>query len=386
MRKLILYFIVLNIFLLSSCTDSDNNDMCLIQLDIDNASASTNWAAVLDTTYFKAIALETTDDCLIGEVLKIIYADDMLIVADNMSHSVFFFNTEGKFLNSICKIGRGPDEYFELTDISVRDGKVWLLDNISCKVLCYDYTGKMLHKFNTQGGVSIQALENSILIGDVWGGVAAGGPYLLSEFDFNGKQIGSYIPYKKSDKDRDSGDWQPFSGGVENSTYFLVSSKNEVWSYNNKKASLAYKFDLGKYEMPDKYKKLGLEYIITNKLHEQYSLGVYNLWESTLYRFAIIYCKGDKYLCIIDKKNSNVISLSKSMFFDVFNISAGTIIKTDGDYLLSYHSSNTLVGLRDYMWNPDNNTPIGGTKELYRLSQNMSADDNGVIVMMRLKQ
>jgi hypothetical protein len=38
------------------------------------------------------------------------------------------------------------------------------------------------------------------------------------------------------------------------------------------------------------------------------------------------------------------------------------------------------------MWNPDNNTPIGGTKELYRLSQNMSADDNGVIVMMRLKQ
>lgn len=193
-----------------------------IVVNLETATENTNWAAVLDTTYFKAITLETTDDCLIGEVLKIIYEDDMLIVADNMSHSVFFFNTEGKFLNRICKIGRGPDEYFELTDISVNDGKVWLLDNISCKVLCYDYTGKMLHKFETQGGVSIQALENSILIGDVWGGVAAGGKYLLSEYNFEGNQVGKYIPYSAIDMFRDSGDWQPFFAFNNNSVDYLV--------------------------------------------------------------------------------------------------------------------------------------------------------------------
>ena len=378
--------IILCLFILiTACTNSLIHTSNILEIDINTVSEETNWAAVLDTTYFKAITLETTDDCLIGEVLKIIYEDDMLIVADNMSHSVFFFNTEGKFLNSICKIGRGPDEYFELTDISVRDGKVWLLDNISCKVLCYDYTGKMLHKFETQGGVSIQALKNSILIGDVWGGVAAGGPYLLSEFDFEGNQLGRAFEYSESDENRDSGDWQPFAGADDRGSDFLLVSKNEVWHYEKGKEYLKYKFDLGEYDMPDKYKIEGAEYILKNRLHKQYGLGVTNLWESSKYRFADIHIQGDKYLCILDKKNNDIISFSKSKYLNVFDVSPGTIIRTDGDYLLSYRSGIELYQLREYIWkvNPEN---IKGKEiDLYNISQGLSADDNGVVLMMKFK-
>lgn len=376
--------IVIALAVWCGCTNKNQTAETIV-INLETATENINWAAVLDTTYFKAIALETTDDCLIGEVLKIIYEDDMLIVADNMSHSVFFFNTEGKFLNSICKIGRGPDEYFELTDISVRDGKVWLLDNISCKVLCYDYTGKMLHKFETQGGVSIQALKHSILIGDVWGGVAAGGPYLLSEFDFEGNQLGRAFEYSERDENRDSGDWQPFAGADDRGSDFLLVPKNEVWHYEKGKEYLKYKFDLGEYDMPDKYKIEGVEYILKNRLHKQYGLGVTNLWESNKYRFADIHIQGDKYLCILDKKNNDIISFSKSKYLNVFDVSPGTIIRTDGDYLLSYHSGITLYQLREYIWkvNPEN---IKGKEiDLYNISQGLSADDNGVVLMMKFK-
>ena len=277
--------IILCLFMLiTACTNSLIHTSNILEIDINTVSEETNWAAVLDTTYFKAITLETTDDCLIGAVLKIIYEDDMLIVADNMSHSVFFFNTEGKFLNSICKIGRGPDEYFELTDISVNDGKVWLLDNISCKVLCYDYTGKMLHKFETQGGVSIQALKHSILIGDVWGGVAAGGKYLLSEYNFEGNQVGKYIPYSAIDMFRDSGDWQPFFAFNNNSVDYLVSSKNIVYHYENGIVTQKYNIDFGRYNLPNRLAIRGIAAIIDRPEYNNCVLGVDKISESSTYR------------------------------------------------------------------------------------------------------
>ena len=368
-----------------SADNNVNDDMSLIQIDIDKATEHTNWSAVMDTTYFHPVVLETTDDCLIGEVLKIIYEDDMLIVADNMSHSVFFFNTEGKFLNSICKIGRGPDEYFELTDISVKDGKVWLLDNISCKVLCYDYTGKMLHKFETQGGVSIQALENSILIGDVWGGVAAGGKYLLSEYNFEGNQVGKYIPYSAIDMFRDSGDWQPFFAFNNNSVDYLVSSKNIVYHYENGIVTQKYNIDFGRYNLPNRLAIRGIAAIIDRPEYNNCVLGVDKISESSTYRF-IEFRKGTSpYFCIVDKYTNSVISLSTDKTNTVFQTPRGTKNIVYKDYLLSYHSGIELYQLREYIWkvNPEN---IKGKEiDLYNISQGLSADDNGVVLMMKLK-
>ena len=361
------------------------NEAETIYIDPATATEKTNWKEVLDTTYLKMVVLETSEEYLIGEIHKIIYEDDMLIIADIMSASVLFFNTDGKFLHKICKIGRGPGEYTELTDICVKDGKVWLLDNISCQVICYDYTGKMLHKFDTQGGITIQALDNSVLIGDVWGGVAAGGPYLLSEYDFDGNQLGRYLEYSELDEYRDNGEWRQFSGADNKSTNFLLTSKDEVWHYRKGEVYLKYRFDLGKYTMPEKYKLEGTEYIVRNRLQNEYGFGVISIWESSLYQFARIHIQGDKYLCILNKDDNSIISLSKSMSIDVFNLSGGTLNKTDGDYLLSYHSGITLYQLYEYIWKPNPETVKGENIDLYEISKTMSADDNGVVVMMKLK-
>ena len=75
----------------------------------------------------------------------------------------------------------------------------------------------------------------------------------------------------------------------------------------------------------------------------------------------------------------------KSKYLNVFDVSPGTIIRTDGDYLLSYHSGITLYQLREYIWkvNPEN---IKGKEiDLYNISQGLSADDNGVVLMMKFK-
>ncbi|MBO5932325.1 MAG: hypothetical protein J6Q19_01185, partial [Bacteroidaceae bacterium] len=87
----------------------------------------------------------------------------------------------------------------------------------------------------------------------------------------------------------------------------------------------------------------------------------------------------------LNKDDNSIISLSKSMSIDVFNLSGGTLNKTDGDYLLSYHSGITLYQLYEYIWKPNPETVKGENIDLYEISKTMSADDNGVVVMMKLK-
>jgi hypothetical protein len=207
----------------------------------------------------------------------------------------------------------------------------------------------------------------------------------LSEFDFEGNELGRAFEYSESDEYRDSGDWQPFAGADGRGSDFLLVSKNEVWHYEKGKEYLKYKFDLGEYDMPDKYKIEGAEYILKNRLHKQYGLGVTNLWESNKYRFADIHIQGDEYLCILDKKNNDIISFSKSKYLNVFDVSPGKIIRTDGDYLLSYHSGMVLYQLREYIWKVNPENIKGKGIDLYNISQGLSADDNGVVLMMKLK-
>lgn len=59
---------------------------------------------------FNILPLETKPDCLIGEVRMIEKLDSLLFILD-YSSNLFVFNTNGKFINQIGKIGDGPNEY-----------------------------------------------------------------------------------------------------------------------------------------------------------------------------------------------------------------------------------------------------------------------------------
>ena len=55
------------------------------------------------------------------------------------------------------------------------------------------------------------------------------------------------------------------------------------------------------------------------------------------------------------------------------------------DYLLSYHSGIELYQLREYIWKVNPENIKGKGIDLYNISQGLSADDNGVVLMMKLK-
>lgn len=72
---------------------------------------------------FDFIALETTDKAFIGNISKLIVIDDNIFILDN-SHAkkIFIFNTNGKFIRTVGKLGKGPGEYTNIEDFTIDKG------------------------------------------------------------------------------------------------------------------------------------------------------------------------------------------------------------------------------------------------------------------------
>ncbi len=84
---------------------------------------------------YKYIKLETSPQCLLGEIEKLEFHDSKIYI---LSGGVFCFDTEGKFLFSINNRGKGPGEFLKIYSMSIDNGKIYLYDNSLWQLLCFD--------------------------------------------------------------------------------------------------------------------------------------------------------------------------------------------------------------------------------------------------------
>ncbi len=100
--------------------------------------------------YFKSlkfVQLETNENALIGSIDEVIITDNRIYILDSYrSNSVFIFDRQGNWVNTIKKIGQGPEEYYILTDIFFDDktNSINLLCRANNKIMEFDVDGKKL--------------------------------------------------------------------------------------------------------------------------------------------------------------------------------------------------------------------------------------------------
>ena len=59
---------------------------------------------------YRIIALESSDECMIGEIRNMLVDDSLIFVYDGWHENVFVFNLEGKFLNKVGQKGHARNE------------------------------------------------------------------------------------------------------------------------------------------------------------------------------------------------------------------------------------------------------------------------------------
>ena len=103
------------------------------------------------------IPLETSEECVLGHIAHMkLFKDNFYILDRSISKGLYRFSMDGKFLNRIGQVGKGPGEYFEpfFFNINKTSGEVYILDITLRKVSTFDENGQFLRDFRYEKSLS----------------------------------------------------------------------------------------------------------------------------------------------------------------------------------------------------------------------------------------
>lgn len=115
----------------------------------------------------RAIPLETTDDCLIGQISDLFLFGDTLVVVDGKkSKQIYLYNIEGKFLNKFGRVGVGPGEYMSISRATIDSNRISILDYLTLSYIDFDYAGNIVNSmiFTSTSPSRIMPQNDSILV------------------------------------------------------------------------------------------------------------------------------------------------------------------------------------------------------------------------------
>jgi hypothetical protein len=96
----------------------------------------------------ECIPLETSNDIIVGRANEIVMFDNVIYVHDSSSRSIHMFDKNGVFINTLCRVGKGPNEYSRIKSFFVdEEGNI----NILCyrKILKFNKELKIINSIKT---------------------------------------------------------------------------------------------------------------------------------------------------------------------------------------------------------------------------------------------
>ena len=121
-----------------------------IELPTGNKEKNINMSRVAESISY--IPLETTEDCRIESIQKIVPMKDYLIIMDIKSwEHVYLFTKEGKFVREISSKGTDENQYAILGDVTAdpENNRIFILDAARRMILEFDSEGTFLSKTPT---------------------------------------------------------------------------------------------------------------------------------------------------------------------------------------------------------------------------------------------
>ena len=146
MKRLIKYTTVL-LLMLCCCNPVSKkpDNIKVITVDIDNFDD----VSIFDIfEKVEVVPLETDESCLIRNINKFIYYNNIFYIFDFQERKILAFDHNGKFKFEIDDRGQGPQEYLYLADFDINKEKntLSLLDAMKAEINEYSLDGNFLNK------------------------------------------------------------------------------------------------------------------------------------------------------------------------------------------------------------------------------------------------
>lgn len=300
--------------------------ICLISCDstqsadrIDESRATTikiatnNGTPDLDSIVrnHKFTRLETSEECLVGEVYKLSCRNKKYYILDrHLQKALFVFDEEGKFRNRIGRRGRGPGEFIEPTDFIVSDSSVTVFDMFGHKLLYYNPDGTFIRSVRLPYSIyEIESGRDGSVIYAVGGDNSKCDSlknYELLEIGPEGDIRAKVYKNKYSMDFSNKYDLQGFDEDV----IYKKAFRPAVYMLRDKNLYAKYIFDIPSHALPGDYEKLcrgNFERFI-KQYRDEYAYFNGQFWETDRYAGIGITAKRMPYLVVYDKDTHRTVS------------------------------------------------------------------------------
>lgn len=348
MNNYLNYFIAIVIF--SSCNSSQNENLELSKstpttiYKIDGSFANIfSWNDKVDVE--QIIPLETSSKSLIVDINKVIINNNNIYILDTRNYNLIVFDQNGKFIQKIGTIGKGPGEYIEIRDFDISNGFIYTLDY------------RKIHKYNLNDGKFIETIDlvldkndglnptNIIAFNDDHYYLWNGNPdvykpkektyFQLFEYKHD-KIVSNYFAYKYKIMDGNRFNKRA-SGG-----YFMLPQDGEycIYKIDDDNIQNDFKLDFGKDSIPSEFfnKKHGSEYFNIYLKSKYYKMinQIHELPKNKLY-FSCIGPGSYNYEGLIDRKTEEVYFGKRDIKF------SPKIMFSDNKYIYGFYKPHQIV-------------------------------------------
>jgi hypothetical protein len=298
------------------------------------------------------IPLEITDNSLIYANPSLRKDGDNLFVFSNYSASpILHFDTKGNFINVIGRIGNGPGEYANITDVFVHAKKDYVEVLSNKMIQRYAYDGKPLEHLH----VDISVFSFVHTDDGYWfygGNNKMFSPYRLFQTDSSCNSIREYLT--------DDSEMLPMmETNFGNGAYltFWESLYHKIYHITNDSLKLSYTVEFPGLEIPsDAHKMPPMEVIPYLKRFHYATIRCYLENQKYVY-LMVIENKGDDmpaiYHWFINKLNGHETIIQTDLILNSYLLSPQLLTEDNGLYYIGYPIEN-----REEEVNPDSNPSI----------------------------
>jgi hypothetical protein len=348
--KNFIFFRVVLVFVLFSCTkEKAVTDLTVI--NINPSKVEKGFDIANDVEYdFDILALETNDDCLIAEAYKIAHQNGVLYVFDKQGKSVLEFDSTGKHIKKLYKVGQGPDEYVSLDAFTVNGKDIWLADNLATLLLCYDENLKLKERISIRDIVlpnDIVFIDNKLYLATNWWGSEEKN-WAFGSFDVQTKKANCLLEVPQTNEETAIFTKKSQIAKNGNSCLFIQSFCDTIFEMADNKLYPAYQL-----EFSERYEDLQrpIEKIM-DPANANIIKGIEEI-KQTKNSIFLAFLDNKKYLSAIYNKNQKTCIVYQSLInssladlpmwqYDVFFDENEIITSYNPGYLLDYFTEERL--------------------------------------------
>jgi len=145
-----LLFVIFCIMLLGCGNNETNKNNSTISINLDKQlKKKIPFSQIFEEV--QIIPLETNKESMIQKIKKFEIFSNRIYILDKKQKALLIFDAKGKFLKKIQSIGKGPQEYLNITDFNVNKNQIELLTPRG-NIVTFDLNGNFINKLNLKLG------------------------------------------------------------------------------------------------------------------------------------------------------------------------------------------------------------------------------------------